>query len=230
MQIYDKKGLVLQACFAGIHTAGLSIFFYTCNKECVTANAKNQNHVAMGMDINLYTKGLSADLLPEIKKRFADFHMDIEFHPEFRFDEDEDAGFLPIKLKVVPGRLKQYDDFGDGIMTGFELLFSDFDYDEALADLEGEPFIAGKEPDEYLKLCDKDLMLSWGSGNVSETRISLFFAAILAELTDGIIYDPQNGRYLSGKQALDIFPKEIDTYEQSISAGEFNLVKFEGWV
>jgi hypothetical protein len=26
----------------------------------------------MGMDINIYTKGLSADLIPKIKKRFAD--------------------------------------------------------------------------------------------------------------------------------------------------------------
>jgi hypothetical protein len=209
----------------------------------------------MGMDINIYTKGFTADLIPKIKKRFADFHMDIEFHPEFKFDEQTDTGFLPIKLKVHTGHSKQYDNIDHEIMTGFELLFSDYNFEGELKNTQQQvastekksflsklfggskaatpttiSYVADNELDKLLKDCKKDVMLNWKSWNKSELRISLFFAAILAELTDGVIYDPQNGRYLSGQQALQTFPLEIEEYEQSLSADEFTVDKFEGWI
>ncbi|MGG9964090.1 hypothetical protein [Ferruginibacter sp. SUN106] len=209
----------------------------------------------MGMDINIYTKGFSAGLIPGIKKRFADFNMEIEFHPEFKFDEQADTGFLPIKLKVHTGHSKQYDNIKHEIMTGFELLFDDYDFDEALKNTPQETiaperksflsklfggnktaaptavsFVADNEVDKLLKHCKKDILLNWKCRNKSELRVSLFFAAILAELTDGVIYDPQNGRYLSGQQALQTFPQEIEAYEQSLTTGEFTVDKFEGWV
>ncbi|MBP8114152.1 MAG: hypothetical protein KAY50_02285, partial [Chitinophagaceae bacterium] len=192
---------------------------------------------------------------PKIKKRFADFHMDIEFHPEFKFDEQTDTGFLPIKLKVHSGHSRQYDNIDHEIMTGFELLFSDYDFEEELKNTQQQAipterksflsklfggskaatptaisFVADSELDKLLKDCKKDIMLNWKSWNKSELRISLFFAAILAELTDGIIYDPQNGRYLNGKQALQAFPFEIEEYEQSLTIDEFTVDKFEGWI
>jgi len=206
----------------------------------------------MGMDINIYTRSLSADLIPKIKKRFADFKMDIDFHPEFKFDEREDTGFLPIKLNVQPGHSKSYDKFDHEIMTGFELFISDFNYDDELRNLQsalsenksflsklfggrkttpppGTSFMADQELDELLKHCKKDVMLNWKSWNKSELRVSLFFAAILAELTNGVIYDPQDGRYLSGQQALETFPLEIEDYERSFTSEEFTVDKFEGW-
>jgi hypothetical protein len=209
----------------------------------------------MGMDIKIYSKGFSADLIPKIKKRFADFHMDIEFHPNFKFDEQSNTGFLPIKLKVHSGHSKQYDNIDYEIMTGFELLFSDYDFDEELKNTQRQvtqsesksflsklfsgskkatpitvSFVANNELDKQLKHCEKEVLLSWKSWNKSELRISLFFSAVLAELTDGVIYDPQNGRYLSGQQALQTFPLEIDDYEQSFTANEFTVDKFEGWI
>jgi hypothetical protein len=209
----------------------------------------------MGMDINIYTKGFSADLIPKIKKRFADFHMEIEFHPEFKFDEQTDTGFLPIKLKVHKGYSKQYDNIEHEIMTGFELLFGDYDFEEELKNIQQQAaptekksflsklfvgnkpatptaisFVADNELDKLLKHCKKDILLNWKSWNKSELRVSLFFAAILAELTDGVIYDPQNGRYLSGQQALQTFPLEIEEYEQSLTSDEFTVDKFEGWI
>jgi hypothetical protein len=212
-------------------------------------------HFTIGMDINIYTKGYSEDLIPKIKKRFEDFHMDIEFHPEFKFDEQSDTGFLPIKLKVYSGHSTQYDNINHEIMTGFELLFSNYNFAEEIKNIQQQQaatesksflsffwggrktapqqsisFIADNELDKLLKLCKKDVMLSWKSWNKSELRISLFFAAILAELTDGVIYDPQNERYLSGQQALQIFPKEIEEYELSLTIDEFTVDKFERWI
>lgn len=207
------------------------------------------------MDINIYTKGFSADLIPKIKKRFRDFHMVIEFHPEFKFDEQTDTGFLPIKLKVHSGYSKQYKNIDHEIITGFELLFSDYDFEEELKNTQQQAtpterksffsklfrgskaaaptvisFVADNELDKLLKDCKKNIMLNWKSRNKSELRVSLFFAAILAELTDGVIYDPENDRYLNGHKALQTFPLEIEEYEQSLTTEEFTVDKFEGWI
>jgi hypothetical protein len=92
----------------------------------------------MGIDVNIYTKGFSVDLIPEIKKRFSDFQMYIEFHPEFKFDEQTDTGFLPIKLKVYPEHSKHYDNIDYEILTGFELFFSDYDFEEELKNIQPE--------------------------------------------------------------------------------------------
>ena len=61
------------------------------------------------MDLNIYTKDISFNLIPKIKERFKDFKMDVEFHPNFKFDEKNDIGFLPIKLNVETGHSKKYD-------------------------------------------------------------------------------------------------------------------------
>lgn len=205
------------------------------------------------MDLNIYTKELSIELLPKIIKRFKDLKMDVEFHPDFKFDQKKDVGFLPIKLKVETGNSKQYDKIEFDILTGFEIFFNDYDYEEELAEnkkyetlsekksffskLFGKRetehsennYIENKEIDEILKKCSKDIFITFKSQNKSELRISLLFASILAELTNGIILDPQNGRYLNGKEALETFTLEIDEYENSFTENEFKVNKFENW-
>ena len=205
------------------------------------------------MDLNIYTKDISIDLIPRIKKRFKDFKMDIEFHPNFKFDQKKDVGFLPIKLNVDSGFSKQYDKIDFEILTGFEIYFNNYDYEEELSEnkkyetlpekksffsnLFGKKktefsenyFIADEELDKLLKFCDKDIFINFKSHNKSELRVSLLFAAFLAELTNGIIFDPQNGRYLNGQQAIETFILEIEDYENSFSENEFKVNKFEKW-
>jgi hypothetical protein len=188
----------------------------------------------MGMDLNVYTKGLTRDLLPLIKKRFADFSMDIEFHPDFQLDEETDSGFCPIKLKMHQGQSNLYDNFGQDVLTGFELIFDNYDYEGQLKEIrEDDPqeyFVANQEIDEMLKQCNKELIVNWHSENKSELRVSLFFCAVLAELTNGVLYDPQRGRNLTGQQALVDFPSEIEEYERSFKQEHFTLFKFEEWM
>lgn len=211
----------------------------------------------MGMDITIYTKELSADLIPKIKERFSDFQMDIEFHPRFKFDEQA-KGFLPVKLKIRKGHSKQYDNIDFEIISGFEFFFSSYDFDEQLEELRNIQqedsktetksflsrifgvgkttaqvpinFVANEELDKLLKNCKKTVTIHLKSWNKSELRVSLFFAAFLAELTSGVIYDPQNGRDLSAEQALQVFPLEINEYEESFTTQEFTVGKFEGWL
>ena len=205
------------------------------------------------MDLNIYTKELSIELIPKIIKRFKDLKMDVEFHPDFKFDQKKDVGFLPIKLGVEKGVSKQYDKIEFDILTGFEIYFNDYDYEEELAEnikyeklsekksffskLFGKKemkqsennYLENEEIDKILKKCDKDIFITFKSQNKSELRISLLFASILAELTNGIILDPQNGRYLNGKEALEKFTLEIDEYENSFTENEFKVNKFENW-
>ena len=205
------------------------------------------------MDLNVYTKDLSIELIPRIKKRFKDFNMDVELHPNFKFDQKKDIGFLPIKLNVDLGHSKHYDKIDFEILTGFEIFFSNYDYEEELNEnkeyetlsekkslfskifgknkvlLSENFFIADEEFDKLLKLCNKNVFLSCKSHNKSELRVSLLFAAFLAELTNGIVFDPQNGKYLNGIQALETFPSQIEEYENSFSEEEFTVNKFEDW-
>lgn len=207
----------------------------------------------MGMNLSVYTKNLSSELIPQIVNKFSEYHMLIELHPDFSFDEGKDQGFLPIKLKMMPGYSTVYDKMDYDISSGFELIFSDYDYEEDLKSVQDhsavenrsfisklfggakkpkstpDSFVAGKEKDELLRNCNKYILLDWKSWNKSELRVSLFFAAILALLTDGVVYDPQVGRFLTGPEALASFPKEVEEYERSFISEEFTVDRFEGW-
>ena len=207
----------------------------------------------MGMDLNIFINTISSDLLQEMKNRFKDFAMEIEFHPDFKFDENQDTGFCPIKLKIEEGHSSHYDKFGAPVMTGFELYFDNYDYIEELNEIKNDgsqssktsifekllglrnkdiiqnQYVANKNIDKKLSLCNKVLTLNWQAANKSELRISLFFGAVLAELVNGIIYDPQNDRYLTGEMAIEEFPEEIKEYEEYYSSDDFTLEKFEKW-
>lgn len=206
------------------------------------------------MDISIYVKEFSSDLVSKIKNRFKDFHMDIEFHPDFRFDSKNDRGFCPIKLKMLGVHSKMYDEINYDMLSGFELFFAEFNYEEELNEAK-EPiipvrtrsffsnlfrtkktsqdppiiFLADEQTDDKLKRCKMKIILNCKSRNKSELRVSLFFAAILAELTEGVVYDTYHGRYLSGKEALETFPIEIEEYEESFTKDKFTVYKFEGW-
>ena len=205
------------------------------------------------MDLNIYTKDISFNLIPKIKERFKDFKMDVEFHPNFKFDEKNDIGFLPIKLNVETGHSKKYDKIDFEILTGFEIFFNDYDYVEELnenkkyenlpekksffsklfgkkkAEISENYYIANEELDKLLKSCNKNILINFKTHNKSELRISLLFSAFLAELTNGVVFDPQNGRYLNGTEAIETFIFEIEDYENSITENEFIVNKFENW-
>lgn len=205
----------------------------------------------MGLDINVFSKGISSEVVPIIKKRFLDYNMEIEFHPDFKFDEKSDNGFLPIKITGNKGFSKLYESIDFEIITGFELLFGDYNYETALNEsnewteiskksiisrlFKSEQkskkpnFIVNEYIDSFLKNCKKDYLISWQTHNKSELRISLFFAAFLAELSDGVIYDPQNNRYLTGEEALKTFPTEILEYEESFTQENFKVERFDEW-
>ena len=53
----------------------------------------------MSLDITVYTRQLSDDLIPKIQRRLNDFEMTCEIHPEFSFAGQ--TGFLPFKFQLT---------------------------------------------------------------------------------------------------------------------------------
>ena len=72
----------------------------------------------------VYVPKVSKELLPKIKKRFADFGMDCDFHPKFEFTQGSEDGFVPVRMKVKTASTEHYKNMD--MITGFELDIEDF--------------------------------------------------------------------------------------------------------
>ena len=59
----------------------------------------------MSLAIKVYCKEVSKDMIPKIMKRLNDFDMVVSVHPDFKFDADEDSGFLPFKFRLTKPKL-----------------------------------------------------------------------------------------------------------------------------
>jgi hypothetical protein len=53
----------------------------------------------MSLVHTVYCKSVSKDLIPKIMERLNEFDMVVSIHPDFKFDPDEDTGFLPFKFR-----------------------------------------------------------------------------------------------------------------------------------
>jgi hypothetical protein len=54
-------------------------------------------------------------------------------------------------------------------------------------------------------------------------------AATLAEVTGGVVYDPQQDAYFSGEAAIKNAKQEADTYEADSDAAAWNLEAWASW-
>ena len=86
-----------------------------------------------------------------------------------------------------------------------------------------------EDVDEFLANCSEEITISYKSG--PEFRVAHYFAMILADLTKGIIYDPNIDEYLFVEDAEDSFPNKVEQYENSVDMEEFKsmLEPFEDW-
>ena len=58
----------------------------------------------MSLTLKVYCKEVSKDMIPKIMKRLNDFDMVVSVHPSFKFDPEEDSGFLPFKFQLIEPR------------------------------------------------------------------------------------------------------------------------------
>lgn len=193
----------------------------------------------MSIDLNLYLNDVPGNWIEQVTKRLAEFGLVCEVHPEFESIYESHTGFLPIKMKLVNVGLAAARD--KDYLTGFECAFVDFNYDEELRFIREpvkpalfEKVLLNKvqaAPQQYLKdeIIDKLLMgyskrfeINWYQSN--EELIANAFAVVLAELTSGLLNDPQADTYYPAKEAID----SIYEYINQLPVDE--MVPFEGWI
>lgn len=172
----------------------------------------------MSVKVLVYVPGLGKELLPKISARFRDVGMHVQFHPAFELDPANDSGIVPVRLRIE-GAVPQYGE--SDTYSEFEISFKDFRYTSPVS---VEPAINQK-----LKTCTKVVTVRMHATHTSAFRVGLFFAAFLAEVTDGIVYTPRSDAYLQSDEASSQFGQEIMQYENELPAQDWRIVPFNDW-
>lgn len=195
----------------------------------------------MSLDLNVYCKKVSADLVPKIVKRLNDFDMVVELHPNFKFDKEADSGFLPFKFRL---KKPYFDSLKDkDLKSGFELYIEDFDlqitkdelkskqsfFDKLLGKKQPEIAFASPEIEERLKDCKKNVVFVWHAGDSFELRFALLTSAILTEITNGVCCYPADDIWYDNKNIVENAFDEVQSYEQSLKEKEFEFHEFDEW-
>jgi len=195
----------------------------------------------MSLDLNVYCKNLSADLVPKIIKRLNDFDMVVEVHPDFKLDQYNDTGFVPFKFRLKNPYFDKLK--GKEIKSGFEIYIDDFDLQKAKDDLKPKLSFFGKllgkkQPDvefakpkieDRLKDCKKVVTFVWHSGDTFELRFASMTSAILTELTNGVCCYPADDIWYDNKNIVEEAYKEATDYEKTIKERDFVFHEFEEW-
>lgn len=195
----------------------------------------------MSLDIKVYCKQVSTDLVPKILKRLNDFDMAVQVHPDFKFDEEKDTGFVPFKFRLKNPHLDILK--GKELKSGFELYIDDFDLNEEKENLkpklsfldklrgrkQEETAFAPPEVEKRLKDCKKAVSFVWHAGDSFELRFASLTSAILTELTNGVCCYPADDIWYDNKNIVDEAFKETSEYEKSLSEKEIEFHEFDEW-
>ena len=195
----------------------------------------------MSLDLNVYCKNLSADLVPKIVKRLNDFDMVVEVHPDFKLDQESDTGFVPFKFRLKNPYFDKLKDID--FKSGFEIYIDDFDLQKAKEDLKPKPsffdkLLGKKQPDvefakpeieKRLKDCNKVVTFVWHSSDTFELRFASMTSAILTELTNGVCCYPADDIWYENKNIVEEAHKEASEYEKSIKEKDFEFHEFDEW-
>lgn len=193
----------------------------------------------MSLDINVYCKQLSDDLIPKIVKRLNDYEMLVEVHPQFSFSEQ--TGFLPFKFRLTN---PPFDILKDKeLKSGFELYVDDFDLqtakenlkpklgflDKLLGKRQLEIQFASTDIENRLIDCKKVVTFVWHAGDSFELRFAYLTSAILTELTNGVCTYPADDIWYDNKNIVDKAFKEIKEYEKTLNEKDLDFMTFDQW-
>ena len=195
----------------------------------------------MSLDINVYTKSVSADLVPKILKILNDFDMIVEIHPNFKFDQNNDSGFIPFKFRL---KTPYFDKLrGKDLKSGFEIYIDDFNLQQAKEELkpkrsftdklfgkkQPEVEFAPNEIEKRLKDCNKVVTFVWHSSDIFELRFASMTSAILTEITNGVCCYPADDIWYENKNIVEEAYKEVTDFEKTIKEKDFNFHEFDEW-
>ncbi|MFZ6012608.1 MAG: hypothetical protein ACOYXT_19850 [Bacteroidota bacterium] len=194
----------------------------------------------MSLDIIVYTRELSNDLIPKIQKRLNDFEMICELHPKFSFSDQ--TGFLPFKFQLTNPPFEKLRN--KTLMSGFELYIDDFDFEEERKKAQPKPRFINKltgrrlpdrplvdsEIDKRLKDCKKIMSSVWHAMDSFEVRFASLTSAILTELTNGVCSYPADNIWYDNEGFVEKTWKEIKEYETAhLKERDLVFHQFEKW-
>ncbi len=195
----------------------------------------------MSLSINVYCKQISQGLVPQIIKRLNDFDMVVEVHPDFKFDQEADTGFLPFKFRLKNTHFTILKD--KELKSGFEIYIDDFDLVKEKEDLKPklgffsklfgkkQPEVAFASPDieTRLKDCKKVVTFVWHTSDDFELRFASLTSAILTEITNGVCCYPDDDIWYENRNIVDEAFKEIKEYEKTLNEKDLDFMEFDEW-
>jgi hypothetical protein len=193
----------------------------------------------MSLDINVYCKELSDDLIPKIIQRLNDYEMSVDIHPEFSFTTQ--TGFLSFKFRLTNSPLEALRN--NQLISGFELYTNDFELQKEQENLKSKPrfidkilgkkqpdvFYASPEIDNRLQECQKIITFNWGFADSFELRFASLFSAILTELTNGVCSYPADNIWYNNNKIVDYAYSEVKQHEELLTEKTVRFHEFEGW-
>ncbi|MES2108848.1 MAG: hypothetical protein V4577_08880 [Bacteroidota bacterium] len=193
----------------------------------------------MSLDLNVYCKELSDDLIPRIVKRLNQYEMVVEIHPDFSFETQ--TGFLPFKFRLTNPPVETLNE--TDLISGFEVYISDFNLSSEKKALKPKPGFFDKlfgkttpdvpfappEIEKRLAECKKLVSFVWHVGDSFELRFASLTSAILTELTGGVCSYPADDIWYDNKNIVEEAFAEIKGYEKSLKEKDIKYHEFEGW-
>jgi hypothetical protein len=193
----------------------------------------------MSLAIKVYCKKVSKDMVPKIMKRLNNYDMLASVHPDFKFDAEEDSGFLPFKFRLTKPHLDILKD--KELKSGFELYIDEFDLqtekenlkpklsflDKLRGKKQAEVSYATPEIEARLKHCQIAVSFVWHGNDSFALRFASLTSAILTELTDGVCsYEDET--WYENKNIVDNAFKEVTEYEQTLTE-DLDFTEFDKW-
>jgi hypothetical protein len=194
----------------------------------------------MSLDITVYTRQLSDDLIPKIQKRLNDFEMTCEIDPKFSFKDQ--TGFVSFKFRLTNPPFEKLRD--KVLMSGFELYIDDFDFEQEKKKVQPKPSfmdkvtgkklserpLANEDVDKRLKDCKKVVSFVWHAADSFELRFASLASAILTELTNGVCSYPADNIWYDNTGFVEKTWNEIKEYETTLlKEGDLAFHEFKKW-
>lgn len=173
----------------------------------------------MSYDINVFLNKVNDEITSEWEKKLNDFGFDCEIHPEFSFSDQ--TGFLPIKYLLKSDIIPGYK--GRELLSGFEMYIDDFDTDF----YESED--CTEEIKSILRNARKSIIITISSQDSMEFTLGILSSAILSDLLDGGVYDPQEGSYYTRENVYKYALTMMNEDHKYLNEHGWKLHDFNGW-
>jgi hypothetical protein len=178
----------------------------------------------MSFSLHVLAQRLPEDFVSRWKESLANYGLHCEFPPGLSLGEWR-GGYLPVKLDVDPNAFPSAGRYGaQSLLAGFEL------------DLSGtasgwEALELPARLSERMRQVEREFFLETHLGRtVADLRLQCFAAATLAIITDGVLYDGQQGVYYFGEEGIEAAAREAGEYENNLSEeDEWENLVFPGW-